>query len=481
MQQRVVVIGGGVSGLATAWHLSRAGCAGRPLEVTLLEATEHVGGWIRTVDVGALTGRPTQPVDVGPDSLLVRAPAVSGLLGELGLAGARRPPSGAGAYIWVRGGLHRLPRSSVFGVPDSPLRLARSGLVSPLGMLRAAADLVLPRSRLGDDPSIAELLRPRLGGEVFANLVEPMLGGVHAGRADRLSACSAVPEVFAVAGRHRSILRAVRRLEPRTGAGPALAGFEGGMVVLVEALARTACEAGVRVRTSSPVAALERDGAGYRVLLDGGEVLAAERVVLAVPAHGAAALLRPVAAAAAAAAAQIRYAGVATVSLVYDRERFTATSQLPPGTGFLVPPNQGRLLVGCTWLTAKWPQPPDAQTVVIRAMVGRDGDARWAALDDVELEAAIVGELCEAMAMPRQVLQDPLTRIVRRMPNALPQYTIGHSARLAAIEEDLAGAPGLVLTGAGYRGLGLAACLTSAEQTAAAVLGPAAGSGSGRA
>jgi oxygen-dependent protoporphyrinogen oxidase len=302
-----------------------------------------------------------------------------------------------------------------------------------------------------------------------------MLGGVHAGRAELLSARSAVPDVAAVAGRHRSLLRAVRSLEPRTGAGPALNGLEGGMGRLVSALRAGAQGRGAEVSTGRRVVRLaRREPGGYRIGLAGGGELEAHTVVVAAQSWAAAALLGSVVPEAAAAVAQTRYAGVATVSLVYDAAALTGAAALPPGTGFLVPPNQNRLLVGCTWLTSKWPQPADASTVVLRAMVGRDGDQRWADLDDERLESAIVDELVEALGISRAVLANPLTRIVRRMPNALPQYTVGHADRLAAAEAALAGAPGLFLTGAGYRGLGIAACLGAAERVADQVAAAAA-------
>ncbi len=476
MRRRIVVVGGGVSGLATAWRTARAGGA---VSVTLVEAGEHLGGWIRTVDAGALTGRATQPVDVGPDSMLVRSPVVRAVIADLGLTAHQREPSRAGAYIWVASGLRRLPRSSVFGIPDSALALARSGLVGRAGAARAAMDLVLPTTSRGADPSIADLLRPRLGAEVFANLVEPMLGGVHAGRAEELSARSAVPDVAALALRERSVLRAVRSLPPRTGAGPALAGFEGGMCRLVQALVDGARRAGADVRTATPVVALERGPAGdpaYRVALQDGTALEADEVVLAVPAHVAAPLLRDLDARAAGAAGAIRYADVATLTVIYDRAALTGPFALPAGTGFLVPPGQGRLLVGCTWLSSKWPQPAAASTVVIRAMVGRDGDRRLADLDDAQLERAVRAELAIAVGLPTAGGPEPLARVVRRMPQALPQYTIGHEGRLATIERSLASsAPGVHVTGAAYRGIGIAACLTSAQQLADRLVAATAG------
>ncbi len=451
-QRQVVVVGGGVSGLATAHYLTRGD---NPPAVTVLEAGPMLGGKVRTVD---LAGR---AVDTGPDALLVRSPVVNALLEVLGLDPLRRAPDPSGAYIWARGGLRRLPQGSIFGVPNRLLPLLRSGLVGPFGFLRAGADLVLPRREEAADPTIEELLRPRFGRQVYQNLIEPMLGGVHAGRADRLSARSAVPEVAAMVRGHRSLFLALRGKEPRTGGGPALITLDGGLTRLVEALTDSARAAGVQIRTDSAATALARTPAGYRVEVAGHDPVEADDVVLAVPAWAAVPLLAPLTAMAAGAAAEIRYAGVATVTFAYPRSVLTR-----PGTGFLVPPAEGRLLVGCTWLSSKWPSLADSETALIRCMVGRDGDDAWAALDDEALIAAIRAELAEAM----DVTAEPERAYVRRMPQAMPQYAVGHADRLAVIDAALAELPGLTVTGAGYRGVGLASCIAAARTTAEAVL-----------
>ncbi|HEY5187069.1 MAG TPA: protoporphyrinogen oxidase, partial [Actinomycetes bacterium] len=184
---RAVVVGGGVSGLATAHFLRRA--AGPDLELTLLEAGDRLGGKVLTQPIAG------HPVDTGPDALLVRVPAMKALLEALDLDSAIVAPGAGGAYVWSRGRLRRLPPSTLFGVPQRPWPLVRSGLLSPVGLARAGLDLVLPRRPVGADPSVGELIRPRLGSQVFDRLVDPLLGGVHAGPADLLSARSAVPEV----------------------------------------------------------------------------------------------------------------------------------------------------------------------------------------------------------------------------------------------------------------------------------------------
>jgi oxygen-dependent protoporphyrinogen oxidase len=461
------VIGGGISGLATAYHLTgaSAGEGARKVAVTLLEAEPRFGGKVATEPVAGL------PVDTGPDAVLMRSPAAAALIAELGLDPMLRAPAEGGAYLWTRGKLRPLPPGSMFGVPDRLWPLLRSGLLGPLGVARAGADLVLPRRDLAGDPTIEQVLRPRFGRQVFERLVEPMLGGVHAGRAGRLSASSAVPEVMALARRRRSLYLALRGRTGGSGspAGPALMTLEGGLGELVDTLrGRVEASGAATVIGGARVVGLTPTGGGYRLTGEGFPALEVDDVVITTPAWETSRLLRPVAPAAATALEAIPYAGVATVLLA-----------LPPslvpgplvGTGFLVPPIEGRLLVGCSWLTAKWRHLGAAagdRLVLLRAMVGRDGDQAWAGLDDDQLVAAVRAELAASMGIPVQPA--PLDVRIRRMPRAMPQYTVGHAGRLAAIEGALAGLPGVHLTGAGYRGVGIAGCLAQAKAAAAAVV-----------
>jgi protoporphyrinogen/coproporphyrinogen III oxidase len=451
--RHIVVIGGGISGLATAHRLLHDDPT---TAVTLLERSDSLGGKIASASVAGLT------VDTGPDSLLVRLPAVRTLLDELGLADDVDGPAGSGAFVWTRGALRPLPPASLFGVPEKLLPLLTSGLVSPIGLARAGADLVLPRRALPADPTIGDLLRPRLGDEVFDRLVDPMLGGVHAGRADRLSARSAVPDVMAILDGSRSVYLTMRRRERKPASGPALVSMPGGMARLRDSLAASTSRADVR--TSTTVVGLERDPDGaYAVHLPDDATLRADAVVVTTPAYTTADLLENLAPSASAALRGIEYVDVATVMLAYER---TDVDNALEGTGFLVPPIDGRLLVGCSWLTSKWGHLVNDSTVVLRAMVGRDGDRRFAAYDDEGLVSAIEAELAESTG----VAGAPTQVHVQRWPAAMPQYTVGHAARLAAIDTALAALPGLHVTGAAYRGVGLAGCISQAARTAAAVL-----------
>lgn len=449
--QRVVVVGGGVSGLATAYFLGRTD--GPDLDVVLIEQDDRLGGKVRTAQVGG------HQVDTGPDALMVRAPAMRSLLEDLDLVDAMTVPGAGGSFVWSRGRLRRLPPSTLFGIPQKLLPLLRSGLLSPLGIARAGLDLVLPRRRVSDDAdlSVGALVRPRFGAQVFDRLVDPLLGGIHAGRADLLSARSTVPEIDALARRSRSIYLAARRQgRPTAKAGPALVGLTGGLTQLVDAL--VAAIEPAEVRLGVRVESLRRDGDGYVLALSDGSEVTADAVVLTTPAFVTAELLAQVAPEASAAAAEVPYVDAASITMLYPREAFTRELD---GTGFLVPAEEGLLLVGCSWLPTKWPRLADPGSVLIRAMVGRYGDDRSSAMDDDELVAAAHDELVLTMGMSAP----PTETHVQRWPRTMPQYTVGHRDRLDRIDRGLSAHPGLLVTGAAYVGVGLATCVGQSRRT----------------
>ena len=452
----VAVVGGGVSGLATAYRLVER--LGADAGVVVLEAADRPGGKVTTRTVAGL------PVDTGPDAYLSRAPELRELVARLGLADDVVGPLPGGAFVWSRGELHPIPAGGFFGIPDRVLPLLRSRLLSPVGVLRAGADLVRPRTALTDDPSVADVVRPRLGTEVYDRLVQPLLGGVHAGAADRLSAASTVPEVLGIARGGRSLVLSMRRRRraipvSTTPPAPPLVSLSGGMTRLVDAL--VAAIGPSRVRTSSPVTTLRRDGRSWVLETPRGRVVASH-VVLAAPAYVTADLVEAVAPELAGQLRSIEYVGVANVTLALPRPEVGALV----GTGFLVPPVEHDIVVGCTWLTSKWPHLAGQDVVLVRSMVGRDGDQRWLDMDDDELVAAVRASLAQMMALTAT----PTEVLVQRWPAAMPQYVVGHGARLTTIDALVDELPGLSLTGAAYRGAGLAGCVSSAWRTADAVV-----------
>ncbi len=258
MSTSTLIVGAGISGLATAHFLRRQW--GPDADITVLEASPHLGGKINTVEFMGL------PVDTGPDAFLARAVELPQLIDELGLTADVVEPQAGGSYIWSRGRLRPIPPGMAFGLPERLWPLLRTGLLSPPGVARAGLDIVRPATRLDqDDPSVADLVRPRFGNEVYARLVAPLIGGVHAGDPAQLSAKSTVPEIYAIASGHRSVYLSMRKRRasaPKpTGKRPApLVSLRGGMGRLVEALVDSVGQAAIRA--GATVEALERESGG---------------------------------------------------------------------------------------------------------------------------------------------------------------------------------------------------------------------------
>lgn len=443
---RVVVVGGGITGLACAWYLrDRA-------DVTVLEAGDRPGGKIATDERWGV------PVETGPDVLLARVPWATDLCREVGLGDDLVAPATTRAFVWSGGRLRPLPAGLVLGVPTDLWAVLRSGLLSPAGLLRASLDLVLPRGRArGADPSVADVVGSRFGPEILARLVEPLLGGIHAGRADRLSLRAVAPEVAAAADRHRSLLLGLRRRPAPVSTGPVFQSVRGGLGRLV---GRLSAELGPAVRTGTGATSLHARPEGGVTVAAGEETIEADAAVCALPAFAAAPLLAAASPAAGAELAAVRFAPAVTVCLAYEPG---AVGHPLDGSGFLVPRGDGRLVTACTFLSSKWPDLARRGRVLLRAFCGWADDDRALHLDDGELVHAVHGELAQALSLRA----GPVDHIVTRWPRALAQYEPGHLARIervrAALSADL---PRVVVAGASYGGSGIAACVRQAKEAA---------------
>jgi oxygen-dependent protoporphyrinogen oxidase len=445
--RHVVVIGAGIAGLAAAHRLLARGSA-----VTVLEASDRVGGKLLPGEIAGAR------VDLGAESLLARRPEAVALARETGLADSLRPPATATASIWTRGALRPMPKGHVMGVPGTASALA--GVLSDEGLRRIEADADLPRTETGDDVAVGEFVAARLGREVVDRLVEPLLGGVYAGDAYRISMRSAVPQLFQAAQEHTSLTEAVRHIQARAAAaqqtGPVFMGIAGGVGRLPLAVADSVRARGGEILTGTPVTGLRREAEGWRVTA-AGRVLHADAVVVAVPAPAAAALLRAEAPAAAAELTAVEYASMALITLAYRR----ADVDLPEGSGFLVPPVDGRTIKASTFASQKWgwiaDENPDV--VVVRTSVGRYGETEILDRPDADLVDVSRHDLREATGLDARPLD---TRVVR-WTDGLPQYPVGHHARVARIREHVAELPGLAVCGALYDGVGVPACIASAH------------------
>lgn len=462
----VVVIGGGISGLAAAHRLATQSAPGR-VRVTVLEAGDRLGGWVRTE---SFAGR---PVDFGPDSLLVRMPWAAELAREVGIDDELVAPGVGGAFLLSRGQLRTLPPGILAGLPGGPMPFVRSGLLGPIGLLRAGLDLVLPANAPDGDESIGHLVRRRLGEQALERVIDPLLGGVHAGRCDDLSLAATAPQIAAAARADRSLLRGLRKTAPPAppaGAPPApvFMAPRGGMQRLVEAVSIAATDAGVDFLTGTSVTGIADGGDGVLVTLADGSTIDAHGAVLATPAAAAATLLAPHAPGAARTLRALAYASVAHTALAYDPADLP---ELPAGTGFLVPRPEGKLMTACTFLDRKWPErravgddaDPLAHAVVIKCSTGRIDDARFEQLTDDELAAALHRELSEILGLHAV----PLASRVVRVRGGLPQYEPGHPERIAeATEEARAALPAVRLAGAAYRGTSVPLCIRDGRNAA---------------
>jgi protoporphyrinogen/coproporphyrinogen III oxidase len=437
---KVVVVGGGIAGLAAAHELSQQGET-----VTLVESAAEVGGKLRVSTVDGVA------VDEGAEQIVLRMPTGVDLVRAVGLGDDLVTPVRTGAGLSVGGRLRGLPSGTVLGVPSS-LGSVR-GVLGPAELARAAADLVLPPRRDRSDVSVARLVGHRLGQAVVERLVEPLLGGVYAGRPELLSAAAALPQLAAVDG---SLMRAAGRVTASAaGSGPAFATLRGGLGRLPDAVARAS---GAEVVLGRTVRRIERTADGWRVVhgpTTDEQVIGADAVVIAVPAAPAARLLADIAPFAATELAGIDYASMAIVTTVWPR------ADLPPGTGYLVPAVERRPVKGVTFTSAKWGIDTGGRQVV-RCSIGRHGDVSELQRDDDELVGLAVAELRATLGFQGT----PLATRVSRWGGGLPQYAVGHLDRVQRVRDAVAAVRGLAVCGAAYDGVGVPACIRSGQLAA---------------
>ena len=452
MPPSVIVVGGGVAGLATAHHL----LARRPgLEVTVLDGGDRPGGKIRGHEVGGVA------VDVGAESIVASSRAGRALVAELGLADWLVHPEPVPATIWSRGQRHRVPARSFLGVPSGETDL--TGLLTTEEAERAARPAPFA---LEGEVSVAEAVGTVYGRAVVDRVVEPLLGGVYAGRVDRLSLRATMPALWAAMDGGRTMPAAVASLLPdsTTPPKPRVMGLVGGINGLVDALATSITDAGGAVRSGHLVRELHRTPTGWSVIT--GPTIApvahdADAVVLATPAVPTARLLTGHAARAAQALVDIDYASMAVITLALP----TASLPAMPGSGFLVPAVDGRTIKAATFSAAKWAWVAEASSelTLMRASIGRAGEAATLQRTDEELRNIALTEVGAALGAP---LPPSVDGHVQRWGGGLPQYDLGHTERVATARADVADLPGLELAGAAYDGVGIAAVLDGAARAA---------------
>jgi oxygen-dependent protoporphyrinogen oxidase len=462
----VVVAGGGITGLAAAWELARAGIA-----VELYEASERFGGKIRTEHVDGFL------LEDGPDSFISYRPAAAALARELGLGGeiigTTDPRT---VHIRTGGRFVPLPDGIGLVLPTRMAPFVTTRLFSPLEKLAMARDLVLPRSPAGEDVSIGWFLRRRLGPALVARLGDPLIGGIYGASVDELSLDAVVPQLRTAEREHRSLLlaslaqgraraRAAAAGSPAPKGSPFLS-LRGGMGSLVDALAgRLADDPNVRIRLGVGVEEVRRGAGGLSVRLAGGGAVRADAVVLAGPARASAAALADLVPAAAAALGGVPHGSTAVVSLAYRADQLASR----PGHGFLVARDEPLVFGACTWSSAKWAGRAPDGWVLARAFLGERSPALLAGPDD-EVAAAVHADLARIAG----IAGAPAFSRVARWAEAMPRYTIGHLGRVAALDEAMRALPDVEVAGAAVRGVGVPDCVEQGRAAArriAAMLG----------
>ncbi len=470
----VIVAGGGITGLAAAHDLGRAG-----VPTLLLEWSSRLGGKVGTDRVAGFL------IERGPDSFITTRPHATELARELGLGdeliGLREPRT---VYIRRDGRLVPMPEGLGLVLPTRAWPFVRTPLFSLPEKARIGLDVLLPRLARPADESVGAFLRRRLGPSLVDRLAGPLVGGIYGTDIDELSLDAVVPQLRESERRHRSLLlaglsdgRAMRRARAAREAaardrdgdratGPTarpigvFASLAGGLATLVDALETALrADASVTVRTGIGLRRLEPQGAGVIARLTDGTAVRADAVVLTMPGPGTAALIEPFAPGAARAIDAIPHGSSSVVSLAYRRDRLERPLV---GHGVLVPASEGLPISACTWSSEKWPGRAPADAVLVRAFLPDRGPG----LTDGELVA-----LARSSAEPTIGARgEPEIVHVSRAEASMPRYTVGHLERVARAEAELARWPSVVLAGAPYRGVGLPDCIAQGRAAAARLI-----------
>ncbi len=463
MSARVVVVGGGIAGLAAAHRLTELSRErGKPLELTLLEARDRLGGTIATERARGFL------IEAGPDSFISEKPWALALCRRLGLEGRlvgtddrfRR------TYVVRAGRLEPLPDGFQLLAPARLGPFLSSRLFSWPGKLRMAMDLLLPRRVGSEDESLGAFVRRRLGAEALERVAQPLVAGIYTSDPDSLSLAATMPRFSEMERTHRSLILALWRASRKAGGVSGarwslFVTFADGMEELVRALADRLPPGSVRLKAR--VVGLHRDGSRWRLGLADGSAVAADGVIVAAEAHQTARMVRPLDPGLAHLLDAIPYASSATVTLAYRREEIRHPLE---GFGFVAPRIERGSILACTFSSVKYPGRAPAGRVLLRVFVGGALDEGILSEDDERIVAIVRAQLGELLGISAPPL---LTRLCR-YPAAMPQYRVGHLETVAAIERRLAQHPGLALAGSGYRGVGISDCVHSGEEAASAVV-----------
>ncbi|WP_409274280.1 protoporphyrinogen oxidase [Neobacillus sp. SCS-31] len=463
-KKRIVIIGGGMAGLSSAYYLQKAARERNlPIEVVLVEASHRLGGKMQTVFKDGFI------IERGPDSFLARKKSLSRLAAEVGVADELVSNSTGKSYVLVNEKLHPMPGGSIMGIPTEVGPFITTGLFSIPGKIRAATDFILPKSPAGKDQSLGHFFRRRLGNEVVENLIEPLLSGIYAGNIDKMSLMSTFPQFYQVEQKYRSLILGMKRSTPAPARqtatpvkskGGGFLTFRSGLQSFVDAieskLEPNSVLKGFKVRN------IVKEEGYYEINLVNGEPLIADCVISAVPHHVAQSIFSdypffdPL--------KDMPSTSVATVAMAFPE---TAIKKDIEGTGFVVSRNADYTITACTWTHKKWAHAAPPGKALLRCYVGRAGDDTVVDLSDDKIVRIVLEDLNKTM----EITEQPEFVVISRWKDSMPQYTVGHKQMLETLRGHLSKElPGVYLAGASYEGVGLPDCIDQGEAAVRNVL-----------
>jgi protoporphyrinogen/coproporphyrinogen III oxidase len=451
--KKVVVIGGGITGLTAAYYLQKE-IQGKnlPIELKLVEASHRLGGKIQTLIQDGFV------IERGPDSFVPRNSSPQRLAEEIGIDHTMVGSNWGKSYVIAGGELYPMPGGSIIGIPTQIAPFITTNLFSLTGKMRAAADFILPRSGVTDDQSLGKFFRRRMGDEVVENLIEPLLTGIYAGDIDQLSLMSTFPELHRIEQKHRSLIAGIKKAAAQTkneGKNGRFLTFSNGLQSLVEGV-----EAALfpqTVHKGMKVSRIQQEtGEGYTIHFTNGHVLEADSVVITTPHHSLQSMfpaysfmdfLK-----------EMPATSVATVSMGFSQSAITENMN---GNEYIVSRNSDYSITACTWTHKKWPHAAPEGKVLIRCYLGKSGDETIVDLSDDQIQQIVLEDLEKIMNLEGE----PDFTVVTRYKDSMPQYTVGHQERTKSLYRDLeAELPGVFIAGSSFEGLGIPECIEQGEK-----------------
>jgi oxygen-dependent protoporphyrinogen oxidase len=467
---KVIIVGGGIAGLAAAVHLkSGAKAHGKAIDVLLLEKDRRVGGKLITERIGPFT------VEGGPDSFLPEKVWTVNLARHLGLESEMLPTNEQfkGTYLYSKNRLHVLPDGVMLMVPTMLWPMVKSSLISWPGKLRMGMEIIIPKRKSRGDESLAEFVTRRLGRECLEKIAEPLVAGIHTSNPDNMSVLATFPRFVQMEQKSGSlILGMLSAMKKRPSSGPLpksgipkmtfFMSFKNGIQTLSDKCADYIGNESIRV--GAVVKAVERRSDGYAVVLENGETLEADQVMLGTASYDSAEMIKGLDANLAAQLSRIEWSTSATVSIAFRKEDLKVPLK---GFGFIVPRVEGRRINAATYSSIKWSFRAPDDHILIRGFVGGGHHEELVnELDDAGLVRTVLEELDTIVG----IKADARFSKAYRWYKGMPKYTVGHLDRISVIERSVAAHPGLHLIGCSYKGIGIGDCVHEAQIAAEKIL-----------